>query len=123
MAGFARNAIFAALAAAALITPAHAQNASQAQELSNCAGAVSAFSGIRVETVYPSGRPQAVEYGWPAILSAISHRLSREPGVEGATGLVAAQAARSYWVTQPRTEQGRVAEECRAQFSPEVTPQ
>lgn len=48
MAGFARNAIVAALGAAALGTPAQAQaqNASMAQDLSNCAGAVAPVGNL-----------------------------------------------------------------------------
>jgi len=122
--------MFRCLLAAALLTsalsaaPAAAQDpsASQAQDLANCAGAVSAASGVLIESVYPSGRPIAVAYGWPAILNTIAERLSREPGLEGATGLVAAQAAHSHWSEQPRDQARQAAEECRVRYSPNITP-
>jgi hypothetical protein len=69
--------IIAALAAGALSTPAHAQNASQAQDLSLCAGAVAAVGNLDVLT-YPRGAS-----GEWANLGIILDRLNREEGVEG----------------------------------------
>ena len=112
MAGFARNAIIAALATAALgSTPAHAQNASQAQELSLCAGAVAAVGNLDVLT-YPRGASGE----WADVLGRILERLNRETGVEGMTGRYAASAAKGYWLEQPASERTAAANECRARF-------
>ena len=112
MAGFARNAIIAALAATALTTaPANAQNASQAQELSLCAGAVAAVGNLDVLT-YPRGATGE----WSNLLGLILDHLNREEGVEGMTGRYAASAAKGYWLEQPASERTAAANECRARF-------
>lgn len=112
MAGFARNAIIAALAAGALAsTPAHAQNASQAQELSLCAGAVAAVGNLDVLT-----HPRGASGEWSNLLGLILERLNREDGVEGMTGRYAASAAKGYWLEQSATDRAAAANECRARF-------
>lgn len=112
MAGFVRNAIIAALAAAALSTPAHAQNASQAQDLSLCAGAVAAVGNLDVLT-YPRGATGE----WSLVLGRILEALNVEEGVEGMTGRYAASAAKGYWLEQPAAERAAAANECRARFA------
>ena len=111
MAGFVRNAIVAALAAAALSTPAQAQNASMAQDLSLCAGAVSAVGNLDVLT-YPCGASGE----WAPLLGRILDALNREEGVEGMTGRYAASAAKGYWLEQSASERTAAANECRARF-------
>lgn len=112
MAGFVRNALIAALAAAALSTPAHAQNASQAQELSSCAGAVAAVGNLDVLT-YPRGATGE----WSLVLGRILEALNVEEGVEGMTGRYAASAAKSFWLEQPAAQRTAAANECRARFA------
>jgi len=113
MAGFVRNAIVAALAAATLsATPAHAQTASQAQELSNCAGAVAAVGNLDVLT-YPRGATGE----WSLVLGRILEALNVEEGVEGMTGRYAASAAKGFWLEQPAAERTTAANECRARFA------
>jgi hypothetical protein len=112
MAGFVRHAIVAALAAAALSTPAHAQNASQAQDLSNCAGAVAAVGNLDVLT-YPRGASGE----WALVLGRILEALNREEGVEGMTGRYAASAAKGFWQEQPAAERAAAANACRARFA------
>ncbi len=106
---------FAALTLAACLVsqPAQAQSpeASLAQDLTNCAGAVAAFANIDVLT-YPRGASGE----WADVLGRIVDAMSREPGVEGMTGRYAASAARSYWSEQPRAEREEAANECRARF-------
>lgn len=112
MAGFARNAIVAALGAAALLsTPAQAQNASMAQELSNCAGAVAAVGNLDVLT-FPNG--SAGE--WAPLLGRILEALNHEEGVEGMTGRYAASAAKGFWQEQPAAERTAAANQCRTRF-------
>lgn len=112
MAGFARNALIATLAAAALLaTPAHAQNASQAQDLSNCAGAVAAVGNLDVLT-YPNGSSGE----WAPVLGRILEALNREEGVEGMTGRYAASAAKGFWQEQPAAERTAAANACRTRF-------
>jgi hypothetical protein len=112
MAGFVRNALVGALAAAALAsTPAHAQTASDAQELSLCAGVVAAVGNLDVLT-YPRGASGE----WANLLGLILDRLNREDGVEGATGRYAASAAKGYWLEQPSAERAAAANQCRARF-------
>ena len=112
MAGFARNAIVAALGAAALGTPAQAQNASMAQDLSNCAGAVAAAGNLDVFT-YPRGASGE----WAGALGRILDALNREEGVEGMTGRYAASAAKGFWAEQPAAERTAAANACRARFA------
>lgn len=113
MAGFPHYAMFAALAAAALVgTPAQAQNASQAQELSNCAGAVAAAGDLDVLT-YPRGASGE----WAQVLGRILEALNREEGVEGMTGRYAASAAKGFWLEQPAADRNAAANACRARFS------
>lgn len=111
MAGFARNAIVAALGAAALGTPAQAQNASMAQDLSNCAGAVAAVGNLDVLT-YPRGASGE----WAPLLGRILDALNREEGVEGMTGRYAASAAKGFWQEQPGAERTAAANQCRTRF-------
>ena len=111
MAGFARNAIVAALGAAALGTPAQAQNASMAQDLSNCAGAVAAVGNLDVLT-YPRGASGE----WAPLLGRILDALNREEGVEGMTGRYAASAAKGFWQEQPAAERAAAADQCRTRF-------
>jgi hypothetical protein len=113
MAGLVRNAIIAALAAAALsAAPASAQSGSQAQELSNCAGAVAAQGNLDVLT-YPRGASGE----WATVLGRILEALNREEGVEGMTGRYAASAAKGFWQEQPAAERAAAANQCRARFA------
>jgi hypothetical protein len=113
MAGLARNAIIAALAAAALISaPARAQNASSAQELSYCAGAVAAHANLDVLT-YPTGASGE----WAPVLGRILEALNREEGVEGMTGRYAASAAKGFWLEQSAARRASAANECRTRFA------
>lgn len=108
----------ALLTAALIVTPAIAQestqdpSASQAQDLSNCAGAVAAQGNIDVLT-YPRGASGE----WAVALGSILTRLNREPGVEGMTGRYAASAARSFWAEQPAAERAAAAEQCRSRYA------
>ena len=112
MAGFARSAMIAALAAAALVSaPAHAQNASQAQDLSNCAGAVAAAGNLDVLT-YPRGATGE----WSLVLGRILEALNVEAGVEGMTGRYAASAAKGFWLEQPVADRTAAANACRTRF-------
>jgi len=107
-------AISFALAAAS--ASAQDPDASQAQDLSNCAGAVAAVGGIDpLSFMWPPG-PYAVEAGWPATMSAILDLLHREPGLEGMTGRYAASAAKEHWAAQPRAEREAAAAACRARY-------
>lgn len=101
------------LAAALVAAPARAQSpeASQAQDLSNCAGAVAAFANFDIMSY-----PQGASGEWSLTLAEILSHLNREPGVEGMTGRTAASAARSYWAERPRAEQEEAARLCRARF-------
>jgi hypothetical protein len=110
----ARKLVFASLLmAAAVAAPARGQSpeASLAQDLTNCAGAVAAFANLDV-LAYPRGASGE----WAGVLGAILDALNREEGVEGMTGRYAASAARSHWAEQPRAEQEAAAVECRARF-------
>lgn len=102
------------IAAAILATPATAQSpeASQAQDLSNCAGAVAAVGDIDVLT-YPRG----ARGEWADALGRILARLNREEGVEGMTGRYAASAARSFWEEQPNSELEAAAAACRQRYT------
>src|SRR5262245_55030120 len=103
----------ALLTAALLAAPAAAQSpdASQAQDLSNCAGAVAAHanrSGLN---------PQSNAAGeWSVALGAILTRMNREPGIEGMTGRIAADAARQYWESQSAAQRETAARRCQSQF-------
>ncbi len=113
MAGFIRNAIVAALGAAALISaPAQAQSASMAQDLSNCAGAVAAVGNLDVLT-YPRGATGE----WSLVLGRILEALNVEEGVEGMTGRYAASAAKGFWLEQPAADRTAAANQCRARFA------
>ncbi|MEQ1489838.1 MAG: hypothetical protein ABL932_04750 [Terricaulis sp.] len=113
MAGFVRNAMLAALGAAALISaPAQAQNASMAQDLSNCAGAVAAVGNLDVLT-YPRGATGE----WSLVLGRILEALNVEEGVEGMTGRYAASAAKGFWLEQPAADRSAAASQCRARFA------
>jgi hypothetical protein len=109
-----RRILAAAFVLSGLIaTPAAAQdpNASQAQDLSNCAGAVAAAGNLDV-LAYPEGAAGE----WATLLGRILERLNREPGVEGMTGRYAASAARSFWSEQPRAEREAAARVCQERF-------
>lgn len=112
--------LVSAALALAFAAPAAAQSpdASQAQDLSNCAGAVAAASGLDLAEHYPGRAAASYADRWGATLAAILARLSREEGMQGVTGLEAARAARSYWSEQPRAEQQAAAEACRDRFTP-----
>lgn len=112
-----RLALAALLVTALCAAPARAQpspEASLAQDLANCAGAVAAYAELDV-LAYPRGASGE----WAPVLGAILDALSREPGVEGMTGRYAASAARSHWAEQPRAQQEAQANECRARFGRE----
>lgn len=98
---------------APISAPAAAQdpNASQAQDLSYCAGAVAAAGDLDV-LAYPAGAAGE----WAPLLGRILERLNREPGVEGMTGRYAASAARSYWAERPSGEREAAARACRERF-------
>jgi hypothetical protein len=102
-----------ALALGVLSTPGWAQppNASQAQELANCAGAVAAVGNLDV-VAFPAG----AEGEWAPVMARILEALNAQPGVEGITGRYAASAARGHWLEQPRAEQERAANECRRRY-------
>lgn len=102
------------LAAALLSTPAMAQSpeASLAQDLSNCAGAVAAVGNLDVVR-YPLG----AEGAWSEVLGRILERLNVEPGVEGMTGRYAASAARDFWREQSAAEREAAANRCRERFA------
>ncbi len=113
MAGLFRNAIFAALAAAAFsVAPAQAQSTSSAQDLSYCAGAVAAHANLDVLS-YPRGASGE----WAPVLGRILEALNREAGVEGMTGRYAASASKGYWEEQPAAQRTAAANECRARFA------
>ncbi|ANP45445.1 hypothetical protein [Candidatus Viadribacter manganicus] len=113
MAGLVRNATFAALAIVALAgSPANAQSASAAQDLSYCAGAVAAHANLDVLS-YPQGATGA----WAPVLGRILDALNREPGVEGMTGRYAASASKGYWQEQPTAQRTAAANECRTRFA------
>jgi hypothetical protein len=105
--------MFAVAAALMLAASAQAQSpeASQAQDLSNCAGAVAAFADADIMR-----HPEGSSGVWSIVLGDILARLNREPGVEGMTGRIAANAARAYWAERPRAAQEQAATRCRARF-------
>ncbi|MBL8548315.1 MAG: hypothetical protein JNL81_17780 [Hyphomonadaceae bacterium] len=112
MAGFARNMVVAAFAAAMLsVAPAQAQSGSSAQDLSYCAGAIAAHGNLDVLTY-----PQGATGEWAPALGRILEALNREEGVEGMTGRYAASAAKGYWLEQPARARAAAANECRARF-------
>jgi hypothetical protein len=109
-----RRFLAAACATAALLSaPAAAQdpNASLAQDLSNCAGAVAAVGNLDV-LIHPRGASGE----WSDVLGRILARLNEEEGLEGMTGRYAASAARSFWAEQPRREREAAANVCRERF-------
>ncbi len=111
-----RTLTLAALLAGALAAPAHAQSpeASLAQDLSNCAGAISAHAGLDV-LAYPRGAAGQ----WAPVLGAILDAMNREEGVEGMTGRYAASAAAEYWREQTASAREAEANACRARFGRE----
>jgi len=104
---------YLATAVALIATPAVAQdpNASLAQDLSLCAGAVAAVGNLDVVR-YPNGASGE----WAPVLGAILERLNREEGVEGLTGRYAASAAKDYWGEQSREAREAAATSCRERF-------
>ena len=101
------------IGATLLASPARAQSpeASQAQDLTNCAGAVAALGGYDVLTFAGNESNE-----WGAVLARIMAAMNREPGVEGMTGRYAASAARGFWAERPRAEQEAQARSCRERF-------
>lgn len=99
--------------ASLLAVPAQAQSpdASQAQDLTNCAGAVAAQANLSVLN------PQTNSAGeWATALGAILTRMNREPGIEGMTGRIAGDAARQFWLEQPAADREAAARRCQSQF-------
>jgi hypothetical protein len=94
-----------------LATPAHAQG-NQAQELSNCAGAVASLARLD-----PINYPRGASGDWAPVLGAILEQLNRQEGVEGMTGRYAASAARQFWDEQPRAQREAAANECRDRYA------
>lgn len=105
-----RNA--AALALVCAASPALAQtqspDASKAQDLSLCAGAVAAEGGLDIVN-YPRGASGE----WAETLGRILEQLNREEGVEGMTGRYAASAAKDYWAEQSAHARAAAANACR----------
>jgi hypothetical protein len=110
----ARNVAFVVLFAAAAMAPARAQSpeASLAQDVSNCAGAVAAHADLDVLAF-----PRGASGEWAPVLRAILDAMNREEGVEGMTGRYAASAAKGYWADRPVAEREAAANECRARFA------
>ncbi len=104
------------IASIVMVAPAAAQDpdASQAQDLSNCAGAVAAVGNFDLLT-----HPRGASGEWAGVLARILERLNTEPGVEGMTGRYAASAAKDHWREQPRAEQEAAANACRERFGGE----
>lgn len=105
----------AALACALVVSPAAAQQspeASQAQDLSLCAGAVAAIGNLDVIN-YPRG----ANGEWAALLGRVLEQLNREEGLEGVTGRYAADAAKGYWRGQPASERQAAANACRERYA------
>jgi len=94
-----------------IAAPAHAQG-NQAQELSNCAGAVAAHARLD-----PINYPNGASGEWAPVLGAILEQLNRQEGVEGMTGRYAASAARQFWDEQPAAQRETTANECRARYA------
>lgn len=106
--------VAAALGFAGAAEAQQSPDASQAQDLSNCAGAVAAYGGFDVVS-YPAGATGE----WGRFLGVLIERMRTEPGIEGMTGRYAASAARSHWREQPRAAQEAEANACRARFGNE----
>jgi hypothetical protein len=109
---FARSAV---VAAALLFAPsafAQSPEASQAQDLSLCAGAVAAVGNLDVVN-YPRGASGE----WSDLLGRILERLNREEGVEGMTGRYAASAAKDYWREQSASQRQAAANRCRERYA------
>lgn len=109
-----RRILAAAFVSSALLAaPAAAQNpnASLAQDLSSCAGAVAAVGNLDVLT-----HPRGASGEWADVLGRILARLNQEDGVEGMTGRYAASAARSFWAERPSAERTAAANACRERF-------
>ena len=107
-------ALAALLAGALLASPSFAQQtpeASLAQDLSSCAGAVAAVGNLDVVS-YPRG----ANGEWAPLLGIILDALNREEGVEGMTGRYAGSAARDFWREQSAAEGEAAATQCRARF-------
>lgn len=103
-----------AVAAFLFATPAFAQSpsASQAQDLSICAGAVAAVGDLDVVN-YPRGAGGE----WSDLLGRILEQLNREEGVEGMTGRYAASAAKDFWREQSAREREAAASRCRERYT------
>lgn len=107
------RAVLVSLALFAIAAPAAAQSpeASQAQDLSLCAGAVAAVGNLDVVN-YPRGASGE----WSDVLGRILARLNTEEGVEGMTGRYAASAAKDFWRDQSPAERSTAANACRERF-------
>lgn len=105
--------VTALICAAALAGAAHAQdpNASQAQELSNCAGAIAAHANLDPLTFQPGAGGE-----WGQALARVLEALNREEAMQGMTGRYAASAARTHWAEQPRAAREAAANQCRANY-------
>ncbi len=104
----------ALLAGALLASPSFAQQspeASLAQDLSSCAGAVAATGNLDVVNY-----PQGASGEWAPLLGNILEALNHEEGVEGMTGRYAASAAKDFWREQSAARREAAANSCRARF-------
>jgi hypothetical protein len=105
----------ALILAVALAASANAQeqssDASLAQDLANCTGAVAAYADADV-MAYPRG----ANGEWGELLGVLIVQMNSEPGIEGMTGRIAANAALSHWAEQPRAAQEVQANACRTRF-------
>lgn len=116
MTKFPRNMLAGMIAAVAMFAgAAQAQtpspDASLAQDLSSCAGAVAAQGNLDVLAY-----PRNASGDWAPVLGAILGRLNQEEGVEGMTGRYAASAAKDFWREQSAAEREAAATACRARF-------
>jgi len=103
---------FAAFVFVAVPASAQSPEASQAQDLSYCAGAVAAVGDLDIVN-YPNGASGE----WADVLGRVLEQLNRQPGVEGMTGRYAASAAKDFWREQPRAEREAAANACRSRFA------
>jgi hypothetical protein len=101
------------VAATLLSAPATAQSpdASEAQDLSYCAGAVASAGRLNILTY-----PQGASGEWAPVLGRILEQLNTQEWLEGYTGRVAADEAKRFWNEQPRAERDAVAQRCRESF-------
>jgi hypothetical protein len=105
--------VLAALLAASVALPAGAQSpeASDAQDLSYCAGAVASAGRLNILTY-----PQGASGEWAPVLGRILEQLNTQEWLEGYTGRVAADEAKRFWNEQPLAERDAAANSCRESF-------